>query len=391
MKNFRHLLLNLVLAIPVVGADPGAALVEYRLELDRFRAEYGGTRPLPEVRFFLFGMGQRPKFIYRNGQLLDARSGAVVRQWPLGTETIVPPDYVVALQTADGARVRIVEDETAVWIESAERREAIPGTRLPVKLPRFDGHRYARVLRVLHQELLVNITPAGPVPNFFVYTKPWYRDAAMMALAFQKTGNLDLIRNWVLALREPFDRNNAGETEADNLGQVLFLVSLVSNTNHPVVPTVLAELPRFERVGPQGRFIQGRTDFAEHPVYQTKWLKFGLRALGLPDPYGVPSVPDSYSALFWMDYRDLHTPGRDAEDRDDYPYLGWACDHFYRTKKSPISNRDYPLTWERNASQANYAGLRVLDPAYADQRLAAPHTWHAAEVFLYVLEEERAR
>jgi hypothetical protein len=92
-----------------------------------------------------------------------------------------------------------------------------------------------------------------------------------------------------------------------------------------------------------------------------------------------------------MDYRDLHTPGRDAEDRDHYPYLGWACDHFHRTKKSPISNRDYPLTWERNASQANYAGLRVLDPAYADQRLAAPHTWHAAEVFLYVLEEERAR
>jgi len=162
VKYFRHLLLNLVLAIPVVGADPGAALVEYRLELDRFRAEYGGTRPLPEVRFFLFGMGQRPKFIYRNGQLLDARSGAVVRQWPLGTETIVPPDYVVALQTADGARVRIVEDETAVWIESAERREAIPGTRLPVKLPCFDGHRYARVLRVLHQELLVNTISRQP-------------------------------------------------------------------------------------------------------------------------------------------------------------------------------------------------------------------------------------
>jgi hypothetical protein len=55
-------------------------------------------------------------------------------------------------------------------------------------------------------------------------------------------------------------------------------------------------------------------------------------------------------------------------------------------KRSPISNRDYPLTWERNASQANYAGLRVLDPVYAAQKLAAPHTWHAAEVFLHVLK-----
>jgi hypothetical protein len=391
MKSLWRLIAVVGLGLPVGAAEvsSSAALAEYRAELDRFRAEYGGARPLPQVRFFLFGMGQRPKFIYRDGRLLDARSGAVVRQWPLGTETIVPPDYLVAVQTADGAQVRIVEDETAVWIESAGRRELLPGTRLPVKLPRFNGHRYARVLRVLHQELLVNITPAGPVPNFFVYAKPWYRDGAMMALAFKETGNLDLIREWILGLREPFDRNNGGETEADNLGQVLFLVSLVSDTNHPVVPRVLAELPRFERIGPHGRFIQGRTDFAEHPVYQTKWLKFGLRALGLPDRYRVPAVPDSYGALFWMDYRDQHTPGKDAEDRGNYPYLGWACDHFHRAKKSPISNRDYPLTWERHASQANYAGLRVVDPVYADQKLAAPHTWHAAEVFLYVLEQGR--
>jgi len=59
-----------------------------------------------------------------------------------------------------------------------------------VKLPTFEGHRYGRVLRVLHQELLVNVTPAGPVPNFFVYSRPWYRDGAMMALAFRETGNL---------------------------------------------------------------------------------------------------------------------------------------------------------------------------------------------------------
>lgn len=358
----------------------------YRAELARFRAEYGGTRELPDVRFFLFGLGPRAKFIYRDGRLVEARSGAVVRQWRLGTDLIVPPDCLVVVQLADGDRVRIWEDETAVWIEAGDRPEPLPGTQVPVKLPRFTGHPYAQVLRVLHQELLVNITPAGPVPNLFVYEKAWYRDAAMMALALKQTGNLDLIRDWILNLREPFDRNNAGETEADNLGQVLFLVSLVGGTNHPVVAKVLGELPRFERTGPQGRFIRGRTDFAEHPVYQTKWLKFGLQALGLPDPYVVPAVADSYSALFWMDFRTQHTPGQDASDRTNYPYLGWACDHFYGTKKSPISNRDYPLTWEARASQANYERLRRLDPVYAEQKLAAPHAWHAAEVFLYVLE-----
>ncbi len=193
-------------------APPETRLAAYRAELDGFRKEHGGARELPDVRFFLFGMGQRAKFIYREGRLLDARSGKVVREWKLKTDIIVPPDYLVALETTAGARVNIVEDEEAFWIEEGGQRISVEGTRAPVKLPTFAGRRYAQVLRVLHQELLVNITPAEPVPNFFVYSKPWYRDGAMMALAFRETGNLDLVREWILGLREPFDRNNAGVT-----------------------------------------------------------------------------------------------------------------------------------------------------------------------------------
>jgi hypothetical protein len=384
---FALLLAAATAAAQPVGAEAPASerLADYRDELKAFRSEFGGARELPDVRFFLFGMGLRKKFIYRDGKLRDASSGAVVREWKMDSDTILPADYEVTLQTADGGQVTLREDEEALWIEENGRRTAIEGTRHPVKLPAFAGNRYARVLRVLHQELLVNVTAAGPVPNFFVYPKPWYRDGAMMALAFKETGNLDVIRDWILSLREPFDRNNAGETEADNLGEVLFLISLVSDKTHPLVPKILAELPRFE-VGDDGaKYIKGRSDFNERPAYQTKWLKYGLRALGLPDSYVVPRVPDAYSALFWMDYRDAYVPGTDAADRGNYPYLGWACDHFHGTKKSPIGNRDYPLTWEQKASQANYNGLNVLDPVYAQQRLSAPHTWHAAEVFLYVL------
>jgi hypothetical protein len=380
-------------ALAAATADPApteASLVAYRAELDAFRKEYGGARELPDVRFYLFGMGQRAKLIYRDGRLLDARSGQVVREWKFKRDIIIPPDYGVCVDTAAGNRISIVEDEQAVWIEESGQRTAVEGTRLAVKLPTFAGHRYARVLRVLHQELLVNITPAGPVPNFFVYPKPWYRDGAMMALAFRETGNLHLIRDWILGLREPFDRNNGGVTEPDNLGQALFLVSLVSDKNHPLVAKVLAESARFERDGPQGKCIVGRTDGAEHPVYQTKWLKYGLRALGLPNRYHVPSVADGYSALFWMDYRDAHVAGKDSDNRSAYPYLGWACDHFHGNKKSPIGNRDYPLTWEQRASQANYAALKSLDPVYAEQKLSTPHTWHAAEVFLYLLKDPQS-
>jgi len=238
----------------------------------------------------------------------------------------------------------------------------------------------------LHQELLVNVIAGKPVPNFFVYSKPWYRDGAMTAMCFKAIGNLDLIREWVLGLTEPCDRNNAGETEADNLGQALYLVSLVADTNHPLVAKVLKELPRFEVDAPGGKYLKGRSDFAFHPVYQTKWAKYGLRALGLPDPYVVPRIEDSYSALFWMDYRDTYVKSNDAASLS-YPYLNWASDHFHGLKRSPISNRDYPLTWEKDASAANYAGMTIISNEYRQQRLAAPHTWHAAEVFLYLLEQ----
>ena len=188
-------------------------------------------------------------------------------------------------------------------------------------------------------------------------------------------------------LTEVFDRNNAGETEADNPGQALFLLSLVSDKNHPLVPKILEALKRFEVKDTGGVYIKGRSDFADHPVYQTKWAKFGLRALGLPDPYVIPVVRDSYSSLFWMDYRDQHVVGAEATDRNLYPYLGWATDHFQRVKKSPISDQDYPLTWEIQASQADYQGMAAIDPVFVKQKTSVPHTWHAAEVFLYLLDE----
>jgi hypothetical protein len=332
-------------------------------------------------------MGLRTKVVYTNGRLTGALDGKIIHEWKIKEDVIVPSDYRVVLLTEEGSTVTIEEDAAGVWICEVKTRRRLDGTESPVTLPTFTGYRFPSVLRVLHQELLVNITKEGPVPNFFVYKKAWYRDAAMMALAFKETDNLHVIRDWILNLLEPYDRNNAGETEADNLGQALYLISLVSDKTHPLVAQVLSEIPKYEQLDSGARFIKGRSDFAEHPVYQTKWLKFGLKALGLPDPYTAPKLRDTYSALFWMDYKEAYVPG-DQSDRGDYPYLGWACDHFHGEKKSPISNRDYPLTWEANASQANYDGIRVLSEQYAQQKIAAPHTWHAAEAFLYLLKQK---
>jgi len=364
-------------------------LLEYRTELDALRRQFGGSRRLPDVPFFLFGMGSRPKLVYKSGSLLDSSTGKMLRQWLVKSETIVPPDYCVSITTTGDSRVRIVEDDQAIWIEEEGRRKPVERSQIPIRLPGFGEYRYPRVLRVLHQELLVNLIDGKPVPNYFAYSRPWYRDGAMVAMCLRATGNLGLIKDWVLGLTDPYDRNNGGEREADNLGQALYLISLVSDRNHSLVPRILRELPRWEVQGPGGKYIQGRSDFAAHPAYQTKWAKYGLTSLGLPDPYVIPAIPDSYSALFWMAYRDSYVKGQDANDRGSYPYLGWACDHFHGAYASPISNRDYPLTWEQEASQARYEGMKVIGEEFVRQRLAAPHTWHAAEVFLDLLEQKK--
>jgi len=44
------------------------------------------------------------------------------------------------------------------------------------------------------------------------------------------------------------------------------------------------------------------------------------------------------------------------------------------------------MTWEADASQADYNGMRIVDPRLAERKLSMPHTWHAAEMFPYLHE-----
>ncbi|HVN18078.1 MAG TPA: hypothetical protein VMU05_04875 [Dongiaceae bacterium] len=362
-------------------AEDQLLLAKYRTELQELRQE----RPsfdFPSQPFFLFGMGPRPKFIYRSGKLIAWPSAKLLREWKVKQEIIVPPAYSVWIKTGKGV-VRIVEDESGVFIDENGRRTTVAQGH--INLPDFASMPLPLVLRVLHQEILINIVGGKPVPNFLVYPKPWYRDGAMMAMVLQRTGNLDLVRDWIMSLRDPFDHNNAGASEPDNLGEVLYMISCVSDRNHPLVAAALKQAESFR----QGHYIVGKTDFGEHPVYQTKWLKFGLRSLGLPDDSPVvPKMKDSYASLFWWAFRDGQIgPEFSVSDAMKYPYLAWARDHLSGEYTGPLSSGDYPLSWEVKASQANYAGMSVISPDFTNAELATPHTWHAAEMFL-LLEDQ---
>ena len=345
---------------------------------------------LPQSRFYLFGMGDRPKMVYRAGQLLDAATAQPIARWPIRNERIIPSEYRVEMTAADGGDLAIFEDEAGVWLDRAGRIEPIAQSKLT--LPRFETFRHGALLRVLHHEVLISIVEGLPLPNSFVYRHlpPWRRDAAMMAMVLKITGNTSLLADWIGSLDSPFDRNNAGECEPDNLGQSLYLLSLIpGGGQHPLVEQILAEAEAGKVR--RGSYIAGRSDFAEHPVYQTKWLKFGLASLKLDDFWQIPEIADSYSALFWMDYRDQHVPaGRfSPQHRQWYPYLAWAEAHFYNSPPPmDLANSGYPMTWEARASQADYEAMGWIDRAFVDGRICMPHSWHAAEMFLYLVELE---
>lgn len=241
-------------------------LQAYQANLEELRSAHPNRRDMPDLRFFLFGMGDRRKMIYRDGVLKDALTGEVLRQWTVKNELIVPPAYTVSLETTDGKEIKISEDAQGVWLKEAGKQTALSQRNL--NLPDFKGKKYAPILKVLHHEVLINIIDGKPVPNFFVYTKPWFRDATLMGMVLQKGENLRLIKDWVMGIRDPFDRNNHGISEADNLGQVLYLVSLVSDPTHPVVQTVLDSVPQFIKTGEQGTYLENQTDYKLHPVYR---------------------------------------------------------------------------------------------------------------------------
>ena len=158
----------------------------------------------PGEPFALFGAGGRRKLLYTRGALTDALTGERIAAWDAENIRHDPAPYALEL-TAAGTRVRLYEDEAGVWLDQGGSKEQLSGGQ--VALPDFGTHPHAALLRVLHHEILVNIVSGGPLPNLFVYRKPWYRDAAMVAMVLAHTGNVQLIAPWVSSRRP--NRNNA--------------------------------------------------------------------------------------------------------------------------------------------------------------------------------------
>ena len=356
-------------------------LSQYRSQLDEVCRQNGGSRSIPAVRWFAFGWGNRPKLIYYNGQLSEAISGRTLKKWDVVDELIVPPAATVLLTLKSNDRVRIVEQEDSIWLTEGTRKEIL--SEDPVRFPSFAGHPADLVLKTLYHEILINLVEGKPLSNLLCPSTPRYREAATVAMALKATDNQDLLKDWVLSLIEPFDAEPGAEIQADNLGQVLYLVSLVSDASHPVVKPVLKAVQELVR----GDHIIGLSDGAEHPVYQTSWLKFGLQALGLDDRFRIPQQADPLGALFWPAFRDSIPDDGSRFQNSVHPAFTWASDHSFDAHHGVLGDRDFPLTWGPAHGIGKDSRMADISDDYPRKQQVAPHVWHAAEVFLRLLAQ----
>ena len=100
-----------------------------------------------ETRFFIFGQGNRRKFLYKNGKLVDLSNGTTLLQVKVARENIIEHEYRVELLSTSGDNICITEEETGITIVQNGCSESLAKDH--VKLPRFENHRYEYLLRIL--------------------------------------------------------------------------------------------------------------------------------------------------------------------------------------------------------------------------------------------------
>ena len=119
-------------------------------------------------------------------------------------------------------------------------------------------------------------------------------------------------------------------------------------------------------------------------------MKFGLKRLGLPDPYIIPSAFDPYSSVFWMDYRDVSNNGpgftRKFEGRQPFTWPGPRRISTVGILPCRWPRKSYPLSWEIHPEGKPPYGMGIISPEFLDRRIVAPQARHAAEMLLYFLD-----
>lgn len=365
------------------------SLETYKNEYNEFKNTYAHeeTKENNWSDYFYFGLGNRRKLYYTQDKIRDMETKEVIYSFSEKEHMIIPNDYSVLIETNDHDFIKIYEDEEGVHFKKNDQDELIEGTSTKINLYTFENQKYQNMKKVLYQEILWNIKDSTIYPNIIVYDKPWYRDAAMAAMVLKQTNNTDLIKEWVDNIEDIYDRQNAGIEEADNLGELLYIISTQNTKNASLITKIEEEAERIASSNPNGYYIYGKTDFGDTHLYQNLWYQLGIESVGRKFKFDLSSIPeDEYSKMAWWSSYEVKNKTPNVVSIN-YPYLSMAERHKLGVGTIAINSNLYPLSWEKDASQAKYENYSELDNTFANLRLSPLHTWEASEMLLFLLEE----
>ena len=340
-------------------------------------------------REYYFGMGLRTKYVlYQNKKgsynLKKYGTNEIIAR-NIEVRSIDTQHYVVK-GTNKNDSITIEENENGIYLYRNDKK-VILDESMQINIPDFSQYKYGEKLRTLFYEVMINMTTDGPKPNFIVYKNVFYRDAALAAMVCLQTENMHIMNDWIKNMDSVYDQARITVNEPDNLGQVLFLQSLVDEPNSSLIDAVIEEA---ERITSDGMLL-GIVDGASHPIYATGWLKFGLESLGKDSSkWRLPEeVQDNYADALWFynnnemqQYRKTHQYHCDTA----WQYLDYARAHFYDypIDERDIKNNEFPLSYEVG-SDAEY--FRKFDKDIFKLKLATPHIWGAAEMYMYYINQ----
>lgn len=333
-------------------------------------------------KIFFFGMGNRKKFLYKSGKLIDLEKNEIMYDFKVKKEMIIPNMYTVSLITKQAESIIISENEEEIYIKINDSKITLDsGTK--INLPKFENNKYSEILKVLHQEVLFNIEDSTLKPNILVYESGWYRDGMMGAMVLKNTENIQLIKKWIDNVDDIYDRQNGGVEETDNLGELLYLL-YVTNSNNDIKEEIIKEIKDITKKN-QKNYISGYTDGQILSYYPTAIALYSLNKMNIDLGMELPLENDNYTNLTW--FFDKERISNTIIDSMKYPYLGWANYHKNRVKQSLyICDNLYPISYEKEATYAKYNEMNNLLSNYRSISLAPTHVWSAAEMFLLLME-----
>lgn len=363
------------------------SLKEYQDECNELMKNYNHIKVNNLIRkdTYYFGLANRKKLFYQDGKLIDIETKKIIEEFDVKEQYVIPNIYTVIIETKNGDYIKIYEDRDGIHYVNNKKEKLLDDTR--IELYDFSNQKYQNLKKELYGETLFNIKNETIYSNVIVYDKPWYRDAALTCMVLKQTGNTNLIDEWVNSINEIYDSQNSDMNEADNLGELLYILSTQENINYDLVDRIEEEAERIASTNPNGYYIYGQTDYDANYLYQNLWYKLGIESVGREFKFDLDKIPeDNYSRLAW--WSDYKVKGyKEPRTTEEYPYLSIAEYHNMKTGSIPINISLYPMSWERNGTEANYQNYDKIDTVMTNERLSQVHSWSSAEFLLLLLDD----